>query len=1530
MRVNLLFFVFIASFSNAFAQIYSVGNDDGFSVSGYTQADNQGLAIYSVGNDDGFSGATYLGALTLPVTVNGATGANGAYATLKAAFDAINANATQTGNNIVITLTANTLETATAVLNNNATWTSVKIYPTTTGLSISGNLASPLIDLNGADNVTIDGRVNATGSTKDLIITNTSTSATAGTSTIRLYNGALTNTIQYCTVKGSSMDAAAGIIFLSDTAANTGNTITNNNITNSLDANRPLNTIYSAGAANTVTISNNNIYDFLNRATASCGVNLNTSTAASTISGNSFYETTNFTPTANVAYYPVYVATTAAVAIGITGNYIGGNAASGGGTWTKAAGQSNIFTAINLAGNGPTYTVQSNQIKNITWNNTGNASLTGIYAADKAAIGASTLGNTISTITLNNTASGGTFTGISLAGATASSSNYNTVTAITCANTGGTAATNFVGIANANTATGTTISNNTIGHTSTANSINASSTSTGNAQTVIGINNTGASAGLTISSNIIANMTNATTNTTVATAGYVSGIMNTANATVTMNSNTIHDLTIANANTAADHTASVTGIALSNASASLSTGTNNTVYNLSNSYASFAGSIYGIYFYGGSGANDCSGNTIYNLSATGASAGAARLIGLNFNAGTGANAVNKNFIYGFAAANSTSASFYGMVKATGAVTIANNIINLGTTAPATIYGIMETGASGETTNLYFNTVYIGGTASSGALPSYALYSAVNTNTRNFRNNLFTNFRTGGTGTHYSPYVVSTGETYTFDYNDYYVAGATLGYFGADIADIAAWQAATAQDAGSLSVNPSFTNAGSTTATDYKLNTYLPGVNGTGITTDYAGTSRYTTPTMGAWEKAVNRWKGSISTDWNTASNWTLGIVPIEDAPLIFDDVPLNNCLLDADHSVTNITNASAYNLVANGHKLTIKGSINQSSTGKIDASTSSSTVEFAGGAAQSIPSGAFYNNDVFNLTVNNAANVALSGTLNLMNTLTATSGRLDAYTNTPTFVYAGTSAQSIGNQFLLDKATNLTINNAAGVTVNSAFTVDNSLTINNAKLLSIAEQKQLNVLGTITNNAGTSGLVIMSSASGTGSLINYTDNVPATVNRYIDGIDGIAAAWHFLSAPVSNQTISGTWKPGGTYGDGTGYDLYVWDEPNSCWIYNLNTTVAPTWATVHPSASFVAGRGYLYAVQAATPTKQFVGNLNNGTINYALTKDATGINNGFNLIGNPYPSSIDWKMDGGFTRGMLLLSGTGYDIWTWSTTANNYGVYNSADAGDIGTNNVSRYIAPMQGFFVRANTAGTFSFNNLARVHTGASDWMKVMNKNAIQKVVRVMVQSLDGKGSDEVRINFGYDANENGAQKMFSSVNTAPNLFLPTANQLCSVRYLTDTLQNHETELNFKAGIAGNYMLECSTDLLTTGTIYLEDKLTKTIQDMSISNQYMFSATPADMVSRFILHYGLSKISTTTANFEAKIYSANSSVIIDLSGMSGDYEVRLTDISGQQLGIVNIKGGQKQLFESLPGSVYFVNIRSAAAVKAYKVVCVK
>ena len=181
----------------------------------------------------------------------GATGAD--YSTLKLAFDAINSGAINTGT-ISLQIIDNTTETATAVLyasgTGSSSYSAVRIFPTVTGKTISGTLNAALIDLNGADNVTIDGRLNATGSTKDLTITNNSTSSTGGTSTIRLINDATLNTIKYCTLKGSSTDASAGIIFLSSTSGTTGNdgnTLDNNDITCATDANRPLNAIFSAG-----------------------------------------------------------------------------------------------------------------------------------------------------------------------------------------------------------------------------------------------------------------------------------------------------------------------------------------------------------------------------------------------------------------------------------------------------------------------------------------------------------------------------------------------------------------------------------------------------------------------------------------------------------------------------------------------------------------------------------------------------------------------------------------------------------------------------------------------------------------------------------------------------------------------------------------------------------------------------------------------------------------------------------------------------------------------------------------------------------------------------------------------------------------------------------------------------------------------------------------------------------------------------------------------------------------------------------
>ncbi len=157
------------------------------------------------------------------------------YSTLKAAFDAINAG-THTGN-IVITIRSNLTETSAAVLQasgvGSANYNSVTIYPTGT-YTISGSVVNGLIELRGADNITIDGRVNQSGSTNALTIQNTYTSTSTviwldSNTTSTIANGAKNNTIRNCNIVGSNTSSSWGITCGSSAALSTGGVGMDNN-----------------------------------------------------------------------------------------------------------------------------------------------------------------------------------------------------------------------------------------------------------------------------------------------------------------------------------------------------------------------------------------------------------------------------------------------------------------------------------------------------------------------------------------------------------------------------------------------------------------------------------------------------------------------------------------------------------------------------------------------------------------------------------------------------------------------------------------------------------------------------------------------------------------------------------------------------------------------------------------------------------------------------------------------------------------------------------------------------------------------------------------------------------------------------------------------------------------------------------------------------------------------------------------------------------------------------------------------------
>ncbi len=137
----------------------------------------------------------------IEVESSGGTTTPTAYATLKAAFDAINAG-THTGS-INIEVCGNTTETASASLDASGTgsssYTGVTISPVGGARIIEGTIVGAVIKLNGADNVTIDGRQNGSGTARDLTVRNNSTAtATAAVwlASVVAGNGASNNVIR--------------------------------------------------------------------------------------------------------------------------------------------------------------------------------------------------------------------------------------------------------------------------------------------------------------------------------------------------------------------------------------------------------------------------------------------------------------------------------------------------------------------------------------------------------------------------------------------------------------------------------------------------------------------------------------------------------------------------------------------------------------------------------------------------------------------------------------------------------------------------------------------------------------------------------------------------------------------------------------------------------------------------------------------------------------------------------------------------------------------------------------------------------------------------------------------------------------------------------------------------------------------------------------------------------------------------------------------------------------------------------------
>jgi len=304
------------------------------------------------------------------VTVTATGGAfSGAYPTLKAAFDAINNGDHQGAINIRIN--ASITEIATARLNANggtAHYSRIHIRPTV-ACTISGNIAGPLIELNGADSITFEGRIGGVGTERSLTIRNlyAASNIFGNTSTIRLCNNASGNKLRYLNLEGSGQGNNAGTIFIGY-GSNLYNLIENNDI-GPVAGNVPCVGIHarqdqsgSTGYNKYTAITNNLIHDF-NSATSFSGGIVLESSWNSTIAGNSIYYT--LPSTGAQAFVQSCIAIHYGKGDTIRNNFIGGSAPFAGGNPAVLKDSSGSILGINAGSSQfDTCVIEGNVIKN--------------------------------------------------------------------------------------------------------------------------------------------------------------------------------------------------------------------------------------------------------------------------------------------------------------------------------------------------------------------------------------------------------------------------------------------------------------------------------------------------------------------------------------------------------------------------------------------------------------------------------------------------------------------------------------------------------------------------------------------------------------------------------------------------------------------------------------------------------------------------------------------------------------------------------------------------------------------------------------------------------------------------------------------------------------------------------------------------------------------------------------------------------------------------------------------------------------
>ena len=402
----------------------------------------------------------------------------------------------------------------------------------------------------------------------------------------------------------------------------------------------------------------------------------------------------------------------------------------------------------------------------------------------------------------------------------------------------------------------------------------------------------------------------------------------------------------------------------------------------------------------------------------------------------------------------------------------------------------------------------------------------------------------------------------------------------------------------------------------------------------------------------------------------------------------------------------------------------------------------------------------------------------------------------------------------------------------------NNMIIESGAELTINSSNSLTVSGNLSNNAGVSGLMIKSDATGTGSLIvEGTSTGDISVERFIAAWIDDTHGWHFLASPVATFDINGS-----AFDPGTNDDLYGWDESTGLWMNHKAGD--PT--------QIIPGTGYLTAWQY-TDTMSFFGTLNNSNItisnlSFTPATDFTG----WHLLGNPYPCALLWDATS----------------WNRSNVNGTAKIWNEINASytDISQNEA---IPAMQALMINV-TSGTNSITipKADRSHNSTS-WYKDVEENKI----KLTVYDTEGNTAQEsnIRINenaiTGFDSNFDS----WFLAGYAPQFYSVTSDGALSTNTLTEISAETSIPFSFIKNASSTYYIEAEgiNNLVPQETVYLTDIKTNHTQILNDNPIYSFTSDEGDVPERFIIPFSPLSINDLPLSQQIIVFSYKNNIEI-------------------------------------------------------------